>query len=145
MAPEARGTNMLTQPDLVAGTPAYLAPEIALGGDVDGRADLYSLGCVAYWLLTGSLVFEAATAAAMLVAHVRETPSRPSSLAAFPVPDAMDQLVIECLAKDPAARPRSADALAERLAAVSFARSWTPDAAEAWWVANRLPVGRGSV
>jgi len=133
----AEARALVTHPDLIAGTPAYLAPEIALGGVVDGRADLYALGCVAFWLLTGRLVFQATTVAAVLVAHAREAPPQPSSLAAFPMPEALDQLVLECLAKDPAARPQSAEVLAERLAAVPLARPWTPTAAAQWWAANR--------
>jgi serine/threonine protein kinase len=136
-----RAEALRTHPELIAGTPAYLAPEIAMGGVVDGRADLYALGCVAFWLLTGRLVFEAATVTGMLVAHAREAPPRPSSLAAFPVPETLDQLVLDCLAKDPAARPQSPDVLAERLAAVHFARPWTPAAAAQWWATN---AGRGA-
>jgi serine/threonine-protein kinase len=132
---------VLTHPELITGTPAYLAPEITMGGVVDGRADLYALGCVAFWLLTGRLVFEAATVTAMLVGHAREAPPRPSSLAAFSVPEALDQLVLDCLAKDPATRPQSADVLAKRLAAVHFAQPWTPAAAAQWWATN---AGRGA-
>jgi len=132
----------LTHPEVVAGTPAYLAPEIAMGGTVDGRADLYALGCVAFWLLTGRLVFEAPTIAAMLVAHARETPSAPSSVSPFPVSEALDRIILDCLAKDPSARPPSAAALAERLAAVPFAQPWTPAAAAQWWTAHRPAAGR---
>lgn len=117
----AAAQALVTHPDLIAGTPAYLAPEITMGGVADGRADIYALGCVAFWLLTGRLVFEAATLTAMLVAHAREAPPRPSNVAEFPVPEALDQLVLDCLAKDPAARPQSAEVLAERLATVHFA------------------------
>ena len=111
----------LTHPEVIAGTPAYLAPEIALGGVVDARADLYALGCIAFWLLTGRLVL-AGTVGGLLVAHARELPRRPSSLIASPLPEALDQVVLDCLAKDPVARPQSASALAERLVAVPFTR-----------------------
>jgi eukaryotic-like serine/threonine-protein kinase len=138
---EAKTQAPVTHSDLIVGTPAYLAPEITLGGTVDGRADLYALGCVAFWLLTGRLVFEADTVTAMIVAHARSEPPRPSSVAAAPLPAELDQLVLDCLAKDPAARPQGADALAERVAAVPFARPWTPAAAAHWWAANRpLPA-----
>ncbi|HEU5184861.1 MAG TPA: hypothetical protein VFU01_09855, partial [Gemmatimonadaceae bacterium] len=70
-------------------------------------------------------------------AHAREVPRRPSQLATGRVPDELDRLVIECLAKDPAARPQSAEALASGLAAVPFETPWTPAAAAAWWEANR--------
>ncbi|HET7039168.1 MAG TPA: serine/threonine-protein kinase [Gemmatimonadales bacterium] len=121
----------LTHPEVVAGTPAYLAPEIVTGGVVDGRADLYALGCVAFWLLTGRLVFQGRTAAALIVAHAREAPPRPGGL--VEIPEALDRIVLDCLAKDPAARPANAEVLSERLAAVPLARPWTPAAAAAWW------------
>jgi len=137
-----RAQALVTHPDLIAGTPAYLAPEITMGGVVDGRVDLYALGCVAFWLLTGRLVFQADTVTAMLVAHAREEPPRPSRVAVVPLPEALDQLVFDCLAKDPAARPQSADLLADRLAAIPFARPWTPAAAAQWWATNRPLAGR---
>lgn len=129
-----------TRADLIVGTPAYLAPEITLGGVVDGRADLYALGCVAFWLLTGRLVFPADTVTAMLVAHAQTAPLRPSRFAPFPVPETLDQLVLDCLEKEPAARPPSADVIAERLSAIHFARPWTPAAAAQWWATNRPPA-----
>jgi eukaryotic-like serine/threonine-protein kinase len=131
---------VVTRPDLIAGTPGYLAPEIIMDGVADGRGDLYALGCVAFWLLTGRLVFEAATVGALLVAHARDAPLRPSALAAFAVPEALDRLVLDCLEKDPSARPQSADVLAERLAAILFPRPWTPAAAAQWWATNRPPA-----
>jgi eukaryotic-like serine/threonine-protein kinase len=137
-AAESMAGSTHTHAELIVGTPAYLAPEVALGGVVDGRADLYSLGCVAFWLLTGRLVFDAPTATAMLVAHAREAPPMPSNLAAFPVPEPLDRLVLSCLAKDPAARPQSAAALAAQLDAVPFARPWSPAAAREWWATKLL-------
>jgi eukaryotic-like serine/threonine-protein kinase len=128
---------VVTHPELVTGTPAYLAPETTMSGMVDQRADLYALGCVGFWLLTGRLVFEAATLTAMLVAHARETPPRPGAMAPFPVPEALDRLLLDCLEKDPAARPQSAAAIAERLAAIPFARPWSAEAAAQWWGMNR--------
>jgi serine/threonine-protein kinase len=128
---------VVTQPNLITGTPAYLAPEVTMNGTVDQRADLYALGCVAFWLLTGRLVFEAATLPAMLMAHAQSVPPRPSSLAAFPVPEALDQLVLDCLEKDPAARPPSAEAIGERLAAIPYARLWSSEAAAQWWAKFR--------
>jgi len=111
-----------------------MAPEIALGrGDVDGRADLYSLGCVAYFLLTGRPVFVRDTALATVLAHVNDQPVSPSTLAELPIPPALDLLIVECLAKDPSARPASAEVLAARLTATMPAEAWTTDAARAWW------------
>ena len=124
----------LTLPGFVAGTPSYLAPEIALGlDDVDGRADLYSLGCVAYYLLTGQQVFTGDTAVALALAHVQAKPAPPSDRSEFTIPAALDALVLECLAKDPADRPVSADILSARLAATVPRDAWTDTAAKRWW------------
>jgi len=111
-----------------------MAPEIALGRtDVDGRADLYSLACVAYVLLTSQPVFSGGTAVATVLAHINETPVPPSRRSEVPIPPALDALILECLAKDPASRPPSAVALGLRLAAIVPADPWTPEKAQAWW------------
>src|SRR4029453_16043868 len=82
---------------------------------------------------------ESAPVSALLVAHAREAPRRPGSLTTSPLPEALDQLVLDCLAKDPAARPGSAAALAERLVAVPLPRPWTESLASEWWEKNRPP------
>jgi eukaryotic-like serine/threonine-protein kinase len=116
------------------GTPSYMAPEIALGHpDVDGRTDIYSLGCVAYYMLTGQPVFSGDTPVATAVAHVQNAPIPPGLRSEFKIPPALDGLIMECLAKDPAARPASAAVMSERLAATVPADAWTLDAARAWW------------
>ena len=125
----------LTNPAATTGTPAYLAPEMAMGGAVDARADLYSLGCTGYWLLTGQLVFPNKTATAMLMDHVRATPEAPSSRSESAVPAAFDELILQCLAKDPAERPRSAGELRRRLEAWSI--GWTREDAVRWWTTHR--------
>jgi len=126
--------QMLTVEGVTAGTPAYMAPEIALGrGDIDGRADLYSLGCVAYFLLTGQPVFVRDTAMATALAHVSDQPAAPSTLAELPIPPALDLLILELLAKAPSARPVSAEVLAARLAATMPAEAWSADEARVWW------------
>ena len=141
--------TMLSMEGTAVGTPSYMAPEIALGhSDVDGRADIYSLGCVAYYLLTGQPVFSADTPVATAVAHVHNAPIPPGLRSEFKIPPALDALIMECLAKDPAARPASAAVVSERLAAAVPADAWTPDAARTWWeqtpAAHSVPgVGRG--
>ena len=116
-----------------------MAPEIALGRTgIDGRADLYSLGCVAYFLLTGRPVFVAETAVATALAHVKDTPPPPSALSEFRIAPALDAVVTACLAKDPADRPASATELAARLADSDPQDVWTPDAARSWWNLHRL-------
>ena len=130
----ATATATLTMPGVVAGTPSYLAPEIALGReDVDARADLYSLGCVAYYLLTGQRVFTGNTPVAQALAHVQTKPVPPSARSEFNIPAALDALILECLAKDPGKRPASADMLSERLSASVPLDAWTAKDARAWW------------
>jgi len=135
---EALEATRLTLADLVAGTPAYMAPEIALGRrEVDARADIYALGCVAFWLLTGRVVFEADTPNALIVAHVKDEPPRPSAFSEFPIPAPLETLVLECLAKNPAERPQSAADAAARLGTVPLVRPWTRELAAHWWDTHR--------
>ncbi|MEZ4339353.1 MAG: serine/threonine-protein kinase [Sandaracinaceae bacterium] len=127
------GDPALSQPGTVLGTPAYLAPEAITGGaPLDARADLYALGAVAYWLLTGRRVFEAPSMVAVLAAHLHETPRPPAELR-DDVDPALSDLVLSCLAKSPSARPASADALADELSALRLAEPWTSARAKAWW------------
>ena len=132
-----------TRTDTVAGTPAYMAPEIAMGNEaIDGRADLYGLGCVAYWLLTGHLLFDTDSPLAAIAAHLERQPEAPSSRAELPVPDALDRIVLGCLEKDPARRPATAEALASQLAAIPAAAEWTQEAAASWWETHGIaPAG----
>jgi serine/threonine-protein kinase len=124
----------LTKTGLLAGTPTYMAPEMAVGDRaIDGRADIYALGCVAYMLLTGRPVFEEQTLVATLFAHVHKEPAPPSTVTELPVPSDLDDLVLACLAKDPADRPRSAEALAASLREIEFAWPWTRERAGEWW------------
>jgi serine/threonine-protein kinase len=132
----------LTDANAISGTPAYLAPEQIIGDHpIDGRTDLYALGCVAYWLLTGRLVFEGRTVLDTIVQHVEARPIPPSRLTAAPIPAELERSVLACLAKDPAKRPATADALADALTAVQIADPWTPQRAREWWDTN-LPVPR---
>jgi eukaryotic-like serine/threonine-protein kinase len=120
----------LTRGNVVQGTPAFIAPEQALGAsDIDGRADIYATGCVAYWLLTGQLVFTAETPMALVLHHARTPPAAPSTRTELPIPRALDDIVLSCLAKDPADRPQSARELSRRLAAIEGAPAWTADRA----------------
>jgi serine/threonine-protein kinase len=118
----------------LVGTPAYLPPEAALGESaVDRRADLYSLGCVAYFLLTGKLVFQETSVMAMAVAHVTREPEPPSTRTDQPIPPELEALVLACLQKDRTLRPATAAELRLRLAAVPLAQPWSRERAAAWW------------
>ncbi len=128
----AGGAN-LTQTGLIAGTPAYMPPEMALGKEVDGRADLYALGCVGYYLLTGQPVFDRKTALETLHDHTSTPPVPPSQRVATPVPADLEAVILACLAKDPADRPEGARVLEARLAATSAAGRWSTADAERWW------------
>ena len=102
-----------------SGTPGFMAPEVVLGAaDTDHRVDLYALGCVAYWLLTGKLVFEGESAMQVMVHHAQPAPTRPSQRTELPIPAALEELVMECLEKEPARRPASAEVVGDRLDAV---------------------------
>ena len=137
--------SMLSTEGTSFGTPSYMAPEIALGRpDVDGRTDIYSLGCVAYYLLTGRPVFSGDTPVATAVAHVRNAPIPLSLASEFEIPGTLDALVMECLAKDPIARPDSAAIVSERLAATVAADAWTLDDAHVWWDRHQ-PLARSPV
>jgi plasmid stabilization system protein ParE len=131
------GNLMHTQGDTVRGTPAFIAPEQALGTDVDGRADIYATGCLAYWLLTGQFVFTADTSMGLLLQHAQTPPAPPSTRTELPIPAALDDLVLSCLAKDPAKRPQSARELSLRLAEVEGADAWTQERARDWWVTHQ--------
>jgi serine/threonine-protein kinase len=100
---------------MTPGTPAYMAPEMASDRTLDGRADIYSLGCVAYYLLTGRLVFAGDTPLQTILRHLQQEPEPPSRVTPRPIPAALDELVLACLAKHPEDRPPSAAEVSQRL------------------------------
>jgi DNA-binding NtrC family response regulator len=118
----------------VIGSPAFMPPELVMGSEeVDGRADLYGLGCVAYWLITGQTVFQADTPTAMCVQHATAEPRPVSVMSDTPVPPALEDLLLECLQKEAAARPADALDLWRRLGEVELTEAWTRARAEDWW------------
>ena len=132
------GDPGLTNADAIQGTPAFLAPEQALGtADLDGRCDIYATGCLAYWLLTAQHVFTADTPVALLVHHVQTAPAPPSVRTELAIPAALDEIVLACLAKDPANRPQTARELARRLGTVELKAEWTEEKARAWWALHQ--------
>lgn len=133
----------VTEFQATVGTPAYMPPEQVKGEEVDGRSDLYALGCVAYWLLTGQQVFEASTLPEMLMAHLHEEPVPPSRVAATTLPAGLEAIIMRCLAKQPANRPPGAEELARELASVAPEKLWTEEAAARWW-SDHEPAGGGA-
>ena len=123
----------ITADQAVQGTPGFMAPEQALGRPVDARADIYSTGCVAYWLLTGQLVFTGITPMELMVAHAHVAPVPPSARTDRRIPSDLEEVVMSCLAKNPAERPQSARELALRLGRVEGADDWNQDRARRWW------------
>jgi hypothetical protein len=130
----SRANNLhLSADNHVSGTPAFIAPEVVLGAETDHRVDIYAFGCVAYWLVTGKLVFEGPGAIQVMSDHVHTVPPPPSSRSKSPIPSEFDRVILECLAKDPAQRPASARALQSRLQAIPIQAPWTRERAEDWW------------
>jgi serine/threonine-protein kinase len=141
----AGGDSLMTLQHSMAGTPAYMAPECILGDvDVDRRADVYALGCVAYFALTGSLVFEAENSMQMLMQHLHAEPTRPSERSELPIPRELDDLILACLQKDPARRPQNAGELLGMAYGCRCAEGWGQDEARRWWQAH-LPNLTGSL
>jgi serine/threonine protein kinase len=125
----------------VVGTPHFMPPEaIEKPETVDGRSDLYSLGAVAYWLLTGKTLFDDQTVEALLACQVKDQPPSPAERLGEPVSADLADLLMRCLAKQPEQRPPSAEALDQALAACASAGTWTLLDAEQWWRTNLAAV-----
>ena len=135
------GDARLTADTAVAGTPAYIAPEMAMGGEaVDSRADLYGLGCVAYWLLTGKLVFEAERPLDLLIKHAKEEPEPPSTRTELEIPPALEAIIMRCLRKSPGKRFPGAAELDKALAALEL-EEWSSEQATRWWARHEPGPG----
>jgi serine/threonine-protein kinase len=130
--------------DTITGTPLYLSPEaIQAPETVDARTDIYALGAVAYFLLSGRDVFSGATVVEVLSRHLLEEPRPPSAHTSRPLPADLERLVLQCLAKAPGARPASAAALRAALLACEDASRYDRQAASAWWLAHRPQLHTG--
>ena len=124
----------LTSAGQMAGTPLYLSPEaITSPEQVDARSDLYSLGCVGYYLLTGRRVFEGRSVGELCSHHLHSQPMPPGERLGQPVPQSLATLLMACLEKEPARRPPSARALLTALDACTDVSPWTEDRARTWW------------
>jgi eukaryotic-like serine/threonine-protein kinase len=134
----------LTGAGTITGTPAFIAPEMVTGSDHDGRADLYALGCVGYWLLTGELVFDHPNAMQMMMAHAGEDPIPPSLRTELPVNEGLEKILLKCLAKAPEDRFETAQDLAVALDGVQLDESWSQPRAQRWWSVH-APQGERAV
>jgi hypothetical protein len=130
----------VTQANTVMGTPLYLSPEaVADPNTVDVRADVYAVGAVAYFLLTGSPIFDAANVVEICWKHKHETPQRPSVRSGRAISPGLESLIMQCLAKTPAERSKDAGELLRELDAVAVGGRWNRSDAEAWWTARESP------
>jgi len=132
------GATQLTGQGVTTGTPGYMAPEVAMGAEkLDARVDLYALGCVGYWLLTGQLVFPTKSPLEMVVHHVQTPPVPPSQHSEFLIPPSLDEIILSCLEKDPEKRPPNAQTLSSQLGSCLSEEFWSQDLAEKWWRTHR--------
>jgi serine/threonine-protein kinase len=138
-----RESPLATGSHMVAGTPQYMAPEAILNPDsVDARTDIYALGAVAYYLLTGADVFDGKSAMQLCLQHVQDAPQAPSARGVS-VPAALEALVLACLEKDPGRRPQSAVDLRRRLDDCEV-DDWNPNHARTWWLAHQAAIDDSS-
>ena len=127
----------LTHDGKITGTPQYMAPEAITSPEtVDARTDLYSLGAVAYFLLTGEHVFTGRTLVEVCSHHLHSAPLPPSARLGSELPSDLEQLVLSCLEKAPERRPASARALQAALRGCRDARSWSEEDAQRWLEAH---------
>jgi serine/threonine protein kinase len=131
---ESKQSLLLSADDNVTGTPGFMAPEVLVGSDTDHRVDLYALGCVAYWLVTGKLVFEGPGAIKVMSDHLHSRPVPPSERSSVLLPEQLESLILQCLEKEPDQRPASARELQARLRAIPLQSPWTRERAEQWWI-----------
>ena len=138
---EAAGSNVdleVTSANLLVGTPLYMAPEAIGGGTaLDGRSDLYALGAVGYFLLTGTPVFQAKSVVEVFAHHLHTPPDPPSLRNGNHVPDDLERVILRCLAKRPGERYDNARALQHALDRCAESSPWDGDLALQWWAASR--------
>jgi serine/threonine-protein kinase len=129
----ADGVHGSTSTGARMGTAGYMAPEQIFGLEAGPGADLYALGCVAYWLLAGVKPFDAATAADLHRLHAQATPPPLSAKTPRPIPPRLESLILACLSKDPDDRPRNIDQLSHDLGCALDAPPWTLAESDRWW------------
>jgi serine/threonine-protein kinase len=138
LRPGAAADATRTSADSITGTPLYMAPETITAPELlDPRTDIYALGAVGYWLLTGTHVFRGNTVMEVLAHHLHSAPEPPSARLNVRVDPDLEKVLLACLAKRPDHRPASAHELRDQLRACFAARRWTNFRASQWWSANR--------
>jgi serine/threonine protein kinase len=143
MGDGGREATLLTAPDSTTGTPAFIAPEMVRGDrEPDHRVDIYTLGCVGYWLLTGRLVFQAPNAIQLMYQHANATPVPPSQRSELEIPPELDSIILACLAKLPEDRPQTAGELSRRLAEAVSDEAWSEERAHRWWERHHPESGK---
>jgi len=133
----ARTTRTAVTESAASGTPAFMAPEQVRGEAVDARTDVYGLGCLAYFLLTGTTVFQKPSPVTMAVAHLTEEPVAPSRRSELPIPQSLERIVLACLEKNRENRPQSIPKLRAMLGGCIDVAPWGEDQANHWWALHR--------
>jgi len=142
---ERTSASLLSMADTITGTPLYLAPETVIAPEsVDARTDLYALGAVGYWLLTGTHVFGGSSIVEVCAHHLHSAPELPSVRLGAPVAADLEAVLLACLAKRPEDRPASAHVLRARLLSCAAAGRWTQERAARWWLLHRHEFPSGS-
>jgi serine/threonine-protein kinase len=127
----------LTQANVLIGTPLYMAPEtISQPGQASPASDLYALGAVGYFLLTGRNVFEGASAVEICAKHLHDAPESPSARTGMPVPVDLEKIIMDCLEKDPGRRPADASALRQSFSRCEDSNAWSWEDARDWWATH---------
>ncbi len=132
------GDRDLTQEGTIAGSPLFISPEQAVGDPADERSDIYSLGVVAWWLLTGQYLFDDKNPLKILVAHATQEPASPRDYSES-VPQDLERIIMRCLAKKPDERFQSVEDLRNALLSCDSAAQWTQNDAVAWWQDHGCP------
>lgn len=136
---DGREQASLTSANAMAGTPMYLSPEGINSPDkVDARSDLYAFGAVAFYLLTGTTVFDGESIVEICMKHSQEQPETPSKRSGKSISEDLEQIIMQCLEKDPAKRPQSAAELVLKLSECEYDQKWTIQDASEWWKQNMV-------
>lgn len=134
----------LTKTGVALGTPRYISPEAIRGAEnIDARSDIYCLGAVAYFMLTGRPPFDAVTAAELMIDHLKATPPPLSQISELPIPEQLEAIVLKCLEKAPEDRFQSTARMESALRAVPIEDPWDQAKAHEWWDLHGLAVELG--